>query len=282
MNLISLQKKALEDSFLFVRSNKWLTVLLVFLQLILFLGITTLCMVFVPKIIGNTQEIMNHVGSVGANTDPAFEILQRQIPQGTNIQLIDEKYGQIKQDLFFLAAWILVLYTISNGTIWYMIAAKKDKIKTTLKKTTAFLFKYAALAIALFFFYGLLLVNTLNMQFSALLGKDPKLSFVFIVLSTIGILYAFSAIPFLNNFKKTTFKELFFFGISNWPKIVISFVVMIAVIGIGIYGLSITMASIVTENASLKMVSIVITLYILFMFVFTKIYFYNVIRELKE
>ena len=121
---------SLKESFLLIKKNKRIFLLIFVLQILFFSLIIMANAYYVPKIVQSAEDTISYAEALNINPQTAnIDILQKKNPLGDDPLLISRNYNEIIKNSLFLLLSVFAVFALVNGLVWYL-ASNIEKSKS--------------------------------------------------------------------------------------------------------------------------------------------------------
>ncbi|MBI2208230.1 hypothetical protein HYU50_01940 [Candidatus Woesearchaeota archaeon] len=269
---------SLKESFLLIKKNKKVFLLVFILQVLFFLLIVMVNVYHMPQILQSAKDAIDYAEALNINPQTAnIDMLQKKNPLGEDPLLISRNYDLIIKNSFYLLFSIFLIFVVINGLIWYFSSNINEKGKNlfSLKNILRYLSRFFIIAIILsvpLYFFAYALVKT---SFSSFLSAKPADFVPLLLIAAIAIYFIYISIPILDKIKfKSLAKKLFSIGTKNFIPVIISYLIILILIMASLF----LIFYLIELNLFLLLIAVLLSI---FVFAWAKIYFSVVVKKLS-
>ena len=268
---------SLKESFLLIKKNKKIFLLVFILQSLFFSLIVMANAYYMPRILQSTQDAIDYAESLNINSQNVnIDILQKKNPLGNDPLLISRNYNLIKKSTLYLLSYVFLIFAVINGLAWYFASnIGKSKNLFSLKNLLFYLLWFFAVALVLSAFLYIFAYNLVNIAFSSYLSVKPINFVPLLLITAIAIYFTYIAMPILDKIKfRSLAKKSFSIGTKNFIPVIISYLIIISLMALSF----LLIFYLIEMNLFLLFFSVLLAV---FVFAWSKIYFSIVVRKLS-
>jgi len=268
---------SLKESFLLIKKNKRIFLLIFVLQILFFSLVIMANAYYMPRILQSTQEAIDYAESLNINSDTAnIGILQKKNPLGEDPLLISRNYNEIIKNSLFLLLSVFAIFALINGLVWYFASnIKKSKNLFSLKNLLSYLLWFFVVALVLSAFLYIFAYSLVNIAFSSYLPVKPINFVPLLLITAIAAYYIYISIPILDKIKlRSLAKSSFSIGTKNFIPITISYLIILILIIACLF----LIFYLIELNLFLLLIAVLLCI---FVFAWSKIYFAVVVKKLS-
>ena len=268
---------SLKESFLLIKKNKRIFLLIFVLQILFFSLVIMANAYYMPRILQSTQEAIDYAESLNINSDTAnIGILQKKNPLGEDPLLISRNYNEIIKNSLFLLLSVFAIFALINGLVWYFASnIKKSKNLFSLKNLLSYLLWFFVVALVLSAFLYIFAYSLVNIAFSSYLSVKPINFVPLLLITAIAVYYIYISIPILDKIKlRSLAKSSFSIGTKNFIPITISYLIILILIIACLF----LIFYLIELNLFLLLIAVLLCI---FVFAWSKIYFAVVVKKLS-
>src|SRR3989338_8652449 len=268
---------SLKESFLLIKKNKRIFLLIFVLQILFFSLVIMANAYYMPRILQSTQEAIDYAESLNINSDTAnIGILQKKNPLGEDPLLISRNYNEIIKNSLFLLLSVFAIFALINGLVWYFASnIKKSKNLFSLKNLLSYLLWFFVVALVLSAFLYIFAYSLVNIAFSSYLPVKPADFIPLLLIAAIAIYFIYISIPLLGKIKlRRLAKSSFSIGTKNFISVIISYLIILMLIILSF----LLIFYLLELNLFLLLIAGLLSV---FVFAWAKIYFSVVVKKLS-
>ena len=269
---------SLKESFLIIKKNKRIFLLIFVLQVLFFSLIIMANAYYMPQILQSTQDAIDYAESLDISPQNVnIGILQQKNPLGDDPLLIRRNYDLIMKNSIILLILIFLIFVVINGLVWYFASniSEKGKRLFLLKNLLSYLLEFFAVALVLSAFLYIFSYSLVNIAFSSYLSVKPINFVPLLLITAIAVYYIYISIPILDKIKfRSLAKKSFSIGTKNFIPVIISCLVILMLIILSF----LLIFYLLELNLFLLLIAVLLCI---FVFAWSKIYFSIVVRKLS-
>ena len=268
---------SLKESFLLIKKNKRIFLLIFVLQILFFSLVIMANAYYMPRILQSTQEAIDYAESLNINSDTAnIGILQKKNPLGEDPLLISRNYNEIIKNSLFLLLSVFSIFVLIDGWVWYLASNMgKSKNLFSLKNSLSYLLEFFVAAMVLSAFLYIFAYNLVNIAFSSFLSVKPADFIPLLLIAAIAIYFIYISIPLLGKIKlRRLAKSSFSIGTKNFISVIISYLIILMLIILSF----LLIFYLLELNLFLLLIAGLLSV---FVFAWAKIYFSVVVKKLS-
>lgn len=268
---------SLKESFLLIKKNKLVFLLIFALQSLFFSLVIMANAYYMPQILQSTEDIMDYAEALNINPQAAnIGILQKKSPLGDDPLLISRNYNEIINNSLLLLLSVFAIFALINGLAWYLASNMgKGKSWLSLKNLLSYLLEFFVAALVLSAFLYIFAYNLVNIAFSSFLSAKPVDFVPLLLIAAIAIYFIYISIPLLGKIRlRRLAKSSFSIGTKKFIPVIISYLIMLMWIILSF----LLIFYLLELNLFLLLIAVLLSV---FVFAWAKIYFSVVVRKLS-
>ncbi len=268
---------SLKESFLLIKKNKGIFLLIFFLQALFFSLVIMANAYYVPKIVQGMEAAIGYAEALNINPqDVNVGMLQKKNPLGNDPLLISRNYKEIIKNSLLLLLSVFAIFALINGLAWYLASnIGKSKSLFSLKNLLPYLLKFFVVAMVLSAFLYIFSYNLANIVSSSFLSAKPMNFIPLLLIATVAIYFIYISIPLLGKIKpRSLAKSSFSIGTKKFIPVIISYLVILVLITASLF----LIFYFVEMNLFLLLIAVLLSVSV---FAWAKIYFSAVIKKLS-
>ena len=271
---------SLKESFLLIKKNKRIFLLIFVLQILFFSLIIMANAYYIPQILQSTKDVIDYAEALNINPQTAnIDILQKKNPLGDDPLLISRNYNEIIKNSLFLLLSVFAVFALVNGLVWYLASniekSKSLKSLFSLKNLLSYLLRFFAVAMVLSAFLYIFAYNLVNIAFSSFLSVKPVNFIPLLLMAIVVIYFIYILMPILDKIKLISLaKSSFSIGTKNFIPVIISYLIILILIIACLF----LVFYLIELNLFLLLIAVLLSI---FVFAWAKIYFSIVVKKLS-
>ncbi|MBI2134536.1 hypothetical protein HYU09_00965 [Candidatus Woesearchaeota archaeon] len=269
---------SLKESFLIIKKNKRIFLLVFILQVLFISFVIAANAYYVPRILQSIQDAIGYAEALNINPEAGdIGILQQKSPLGEDPLLISRNYSLIIKNSISLLVLIFLIFAVVNGLAWYFASniAEKRKKLFSLKGIFPYMLKFFIMSVFLSFFIYLLAYNLVNIAFSGYLSVKPMDFIPLLLIVVMAIYFIHISVPILDKIRlKETPKKIIRLGAKKFVPVIISYLIILIFIMASLF----LIFYFIELNLFLLLASVLLSI---FVFAWSKIFFAVIIRKLS-
>lgn len=269
---------SLKESFLLIKKNKRIFLLIFVLQILFFSLVIMANAYYMPQILQSTQDVIDYAESLDINPQNVnIGILQQKNPLGDDPLRISRNYDLIMKNSIILLILIFLIFVVINGLVWYFASniSEKGKRLFSSKNLLSYLLWFFVVALVLSAFLYIFAYSLVNIAFSSYLSVKPINFVPLLLITAIAVYYIYISIPILDKIKlRSLAKSSFSTGTKNFIPIISSYLIILILIIACLF----LIFYLIELNLFLLLIAVLLCI---FVFAWSKIYFAVVVKKLS-